>query len=514
MTGSAYDDIKQNDKEPDDDVKLLLDDASKFVLNSVRERIMNARGGIIRINPNDDGMEDMIDEINTDLTEAVRNAVRIINNKIFVLTNEGGKCVVGYYKRRDDLMPELRVQGCKDFLFGHGNFKVLVQLNPRPQLNRTDFVYKSMAQIWFDSTERQEYEGMLLEPDDPEKVINGFINLWRGFSVTPQEGEWGLMHNHIREVLANNDQESYDYIIRWLAWCVQNPGQLAETAICLVGKQGTGKTSVGRWIMKVFGVHGYRPTSSRQVTGTFNFQLRDKAFVLMDEALNPESRAAANVMKGLITDNVLSYEAKGRDAIIAKNMLKIIIVSNHDHFVDVEEGDRRFAVFRVNPKYKGNNEYFKKLNAQANDGGIEAMLHYLLAFDLSGWHPRNKLVETQERIKQKVKSLKDIDQFIYNFISDGMLPYSGLDDVPDRWASSAALIELAARKYNLIINAMDLFHHLRKVGAAKFRVGKVNGYTIDKLADCRRTWVESERPFAWDAGWSDEEWGVHVKSLF
>ena len=58
-----------------------------------------------------------------------------------------------------------------------------------------------------------------LEPDE--------FNLWRGFGVEPRKG-WQKQRRllrHIREVICRRDKAKFKYLIRLLAWMVQNPGQ-------------------------------------------------------------------------------------------------------------------------------------------------------------------------------------------------------------------------------------------------------------------------------------------------
>lgn len=492
-----------------DELAIVMIDAAGHVFDKVKDRIISPSGLMVDIDPDD---HDLINDINDDIKEGFKTAIKIVNNKLFFLRNEGGKGLVGYYNRKKGLGLELKTQAGKEFLFANANFKVLTQIKVRPRAG-VEHVYKSMAQMWFDSPERKQYEGLVLDPDDENMVINGHLNLWKGYSVEPRLGEWGMMKEHIRIVLADGDQESYEYILKWIAWAIQNPGQLAETAICFVGEPGTGKTSVGRWLLQIFGTHGIRPTSSRQVTGTFNFQLRDKVFLLMDEAINPESRAAANVMKGLITDKTLAYEAKGRDPIIADNMLKTMIISNHEHFIDVEEGDRRFAVFRVSAEYKQNDEYFKKLYAESGQGGVEAMLHDLLEMDLGAWHPRDNIPQTDEREKQKIHSFGGVDEFIYDLLVDGELPFS-VEDAPVNWASTRALVELAAQKYKIVINAMDLHHNLGKFGVEKDPFNKVRGWKFPELGVVRRAWAKAGRPNEWKQKDFGETWDIDSRQLF
>lgn len=62
------------------------------------------------------------------------------------------------------------------------------------------------------------------------------------------------MQAHIRDVLADGDQEAEGYILNWAAWAVQNPGKRAEAALVFRGDEGTGKGVFLHALREIFGV--------------------------------------------------------------------------------------------------------------------------------------------------------------------------------------------------------------------------------------------------------------------
>ena len=88
-------------------------------------------------------------------------------------------------------------------------------------------------------------------------------NLWRGFGVEPSKG-WQKQRRLLRHILkiicrGNNYRDrkaKFKYLIGWLAWTVQNPDKQAAVVIVLKSrKQGTGKSTLGVVMLKIFG-HG------------------------------------------------------------------------------------------------------------------------------------------------------------------------------------------------------------------------------------------------------------------
>ena len=71
------------------------------------------------------------------------------------------------------------------------------------------------------------------------------LNLWQGWGVEAEPGDWGLIRRHIEEVLAGGKRNSVS-MSRWIAWSIQFPDQQAEVALVLIGEKGTGKGTLAR----------------------------------------------------------------------------------------------------------------------------------------------------------------------------------------------------------------------------------------------------------------------------
>ena len=64
----------------------------------------------------------------------------------------------------------------------------------------------------------------------------------------------GMVLRHIYVIICRRDSAKFKYLMRWLAWCVQNPDKHPETVIILKSrKQGTGKSTLGIVMTMIFG---------------------------------------------------------------------------------------------------------------------------------------------------------------------------------------------------------------------------------------------------------------------
>ena len=127
-----------------------------------------------------------------------------------------------------------------------------------------------------------------------------------------------------------------------------------------------------------------------------------------------ETKRACKRLKGLITEDRLSFESKGMNPVMALNTLHILMATNETWAAPVgTEQERRFAVFEVNNKYQQNEVFFGGLHDQLDNGGREAFLHLLMNRDISGWHPRSDIPKTKALQEQSDQSRTTLEEFIF-----------------------------------------------------------------------------------------------------
>jgi Family of unknown function (DUF5906)/RepB DNA-primase from phage plasmid len=272
---------------------------------------------------------------------------------------------------------------------------------------------------WLDNPRRRQYAGITFEPGGA-KVIDDKLNLWCGWGVEPQQGDWSLMQDHIFKVLASGIEEVATYIFDWLAWAVQHPDERAEVALVFIGKRGTGKGTLGNAMCRLFAQHAVHISSSDHLAGRFNFHLRDACLLFADEAYWPGDKSAEGTLKRMITEPELFIEGKNRDAVTTRNMLHVLMASNEGWVVPAGERERRFAVFNVSECHLQDEKWFTPLYEQLEDGGYAAMLFDLLHRDLGGFHPR-RLPKTIALREQQRQGLQPCDAWWVELLEAGVL---------------------------------------------------------------------------------------------
>lgn len=276
--------------------------------------------------------------------------------------------------------------------------------------------------VWMRSSKRPTAKGLTIAPGEGRITQDGQLNLWRGFSVDPKPGDWSLIRDLVVDVLCDGNEQHADYVLRWVAWKLQNPTGRPEVAVVFRGKKGAGKGTFIRLLLDLFGAHAKQVTSSKHLTGSFNGHLAQALLVNADEAFWAGDQSAEGVLKARITEPKFLLEYKGVDAYETDNRIGYLVSANAEWVVPASEDERRYAVFDVSEKRLGDFAYFDALNDQIANGGAAAFLHAMLNVDLEGWHPRRDVPKTEGLARQQRESAKPEVLWLASILDEGTLP--------------------------------------------------------------------------------------------
>ena len=269
---------------------------------------------------------------------------------------------------------------------------------------------KSAEKFWKEHELRHQRE-MVFKPEGTTQPHE--FNMWRGFGVAPRRGRrrLRLLIRHIREVICRRDRKKYKYLMRLLAWMVQNPGKPACVVLMLKSSiQGTGKSTLGKVMLDIFGEHGALIDDQDRLLGRFNDHLETLCFVLAEEMLFAGDHKATDKFKSVITGETIQIEGKYRRCRQVPNRLKIMATSNHDHAVAAGVRDRRYIVFDVGDERVGDRAWFDTLYKDLADGGTSEFLNLLQNVQLGDWHPRD-ILKTAETTEQQRMSGDNVSQW-------------------------------------------------------------------------------------------------------
>lgn len=265
----------------------------------------------------------------------------------------------------------------------------------------------------------------------------------------------------------------------------------------------------------LLGNHYQHLMKADQLIGRFNGHLMACLLVFLDEALWTGDKAAQSALKGLITEDTLPIELKGKEIIHMKNRMRVIIASNNNWVVPADLEERRFAFFDVSPEKIGHRAYFNAIVREIKDGGREAMLYDLLRWDTSGVDLR-KIPRTRGLLDQMVNTMSGLQKFWYDILQSGEMSYS-INDIhgwptPDNPVPNKKLYDeyiTFSRKINDRIQLTD-----SQVGVELHKLcpgiitkrptikgsGRTRCYIFPSLAECRK---EFEKKVGMEIQWDE-----------
>lgn len=379
---------------------------------------------------------------------------------------------------------------------------------------------KPLGEYWFGHKDRRQYKNIGFYP---KEVPEGHYNLWSGFAVDARQGDCSLFLEHIRDNIANGNTEVYNYIVAWMADVVQNPDRLVGTALVLRGAMGVGKGIFANVFGSLFGKHYISLSQSNQLVGRFNGHLKDKVLLLADEAFWGGDKSAEGNLKSLVTEPYITIEEKGLNAYSAKNHLHMIFSTNNDWAVPAGPQERRFFVIDVGDKHMQDSLYFGAIQEQMRKCGKEALLDYLLKYDLDGKDLR-KFPKTKALLETKIMSLTPVQKFWLHMLESGYFI-----DEKIGWNEGIISKESLYENYIKYVDNLGYKHKAtpQEFGAQLLKIfpdgkvstntkktfkdmGRKNVYIFPSLKECRQQFAHFINQ---DIDWPEEVVGTHTLAM-
>jgi hypothetical protein len=317
---------------------------------------------------------------------------------------------------------------------------------------------EKLVDAWLSHPKRRQYRGFTFRPGGNDD--DGLLDLWRGLAIEPKPGDPRPILDFIHRVICNKDDQLFKWVISWIAQAVQRPHEKPGTAIILVGQQGTGKSTFGEMLTAIFGPHAMSVHSAERLTRPFNFHLKDKCLVVIEEA--PLLMRHANAMKDLITNPRMIVEPKGVDAFEIDNHVRIVVCTNELHALAASADERRYCVIRVSSVHKEDHAYFGELRHCMYNGGLSAFVYFLQRYPCSKVNLR-RVPRTKALLEQKKSSFSPVEQFVWEALQSGYWPDGKPWDSPIDRALLLDAINDSARYAGQRINATQLGQQLKAI---------------------------------------------------
>ena len=269
--------------------------------------------------------------------------------------------------------------------------------------------------IWLSSIDRKNVDKIVFNPKGECEVDE--FNTWKGFNYK-NTGEYDNTKikkwlNHIHNILADGDDDTYEYILNWFAQILQTPHK--KNKVCLVlhsSAQGVGKSLILDMIGRIIGHHSYYSTSNlKHILGDFNGDAEGKLLVNLNETNWGGDKKMVGAFKEFITDETIVINRKGKESYTIKNYSNTIITTNEDWIVSIDGNDRRFNIRECK-----NEKYHKEYYDEIADTPLQDIANFLYNKDITNYDPRN-FIKSELHEAQVIKNFNSVESFYDNLLN-------------------------------------------------------------------------------------------------
>jgi len=225
----------------------------------------------------------------------------------------------------------------------------------------------------------------------PLKVPEGVYNTWQGFTIDGIDVKSSKnivpFKRHV-SILSGHDDKSSNYLIKWLADMIQNPGsKKCSIAPIFLSKQGAGKNIFFNMFSEMIGEDLYYETSNpiEDLFGTYAEGFYNRLLIDIDESNFKTTSSIHERLKNAVCSERLNVNMKFSRPIKTRNFVRIFFTTNNLVSTKISEDDRRHVIFEVSNEMCGNKDYFTDFVSYMKDrSNQKAVMEYLRSIDLSG----------------------------------------------------------------------------------------------------------------------------------
>tara|TARA_R110002126_G_scaffold72931_3_gene182042 strand:- start:61 stop:2064 length:2004 start_codon:yes stop_codon:yes gene_type:complete len=247
--------------------------------------------------------------------------------------------------------------------------------------------------IWINNIDRRDITDIIFDPSGKE--THSKYNIWKGYKYE-NTGEYNVDNikpfvQHIKNIICDGDEELAEYVIKWFAQIIQTPWN--KTKVGLVWRseaEGVGKNIILNLIKNIIGSEYYYSTSNLEhLIGNFNADAEAKILINMNECLWGGDKKKEGRLKEFITEDTLTINQKGVKTYNIDNYANVVITSNSDWIIGVNQNDRRWQMIECSETKHDKNYYTTLVNTNIQD-----LTNYLYSIDITDYDP-TKIIKTK-----------------------------------------------------------------------------------------------------------------------
>ncbi|EET81318.1 DUF5906 domain-containing protein [Acinetobacter radioresistens] len=288
----------------------------------------------------------------------------------------------------------------------------------RRELVGTDVMKDNWAgayDLWVKSKEKRMiwHENLVFDPT--MKTKEGQINTYDGMIILPlldtnnqmlgagEAFESCIPIINLLKFLCGNENNAYEWILKWLAYPLQHPGAKMNTSILMCSAvQGSGKSLFFEKVMtRIYGEKYSVTLGQNGLESIYTDWAERKLYCLFEEIFNNKSKfGMMGLIKHMITGEKIRIEKKFMSGYSQNNHINCVFLSNEVQPLAIEERDRRFLVLEPNQKLNDDLKKHIELCLEPDSQAISAFYTYLLNLDLTDFNEYTEPPMT--KAKQKI----------------------------------------------------------------------------------------------------------------
>ncbi len=335
------------------------------------------------------------EQANNNLKSLIEEENNLIQERVLKEMNEKyayiGSNIQGYLvegKNPRTKQKDFSIQKRNHLICRHENdfFFLYDSKTKETELEKVKRIKQNKIKFWLTHPDRREYDNIIFDPTIKNPHISPkYYNIFKGYRINPKKGDCSMFLEFVSEIICRGNRILYEYILNWMAHLFQYP-EKKLTALILKGGQGIGKGTFANVLGHIMGSCFLTVNSLEALLGRFDGELNNKLLVHGDEATMGSTKKDIGKLKSLVTEDQMRIEFKGINAFTVDNNLHFIFSSNAPRPIPIEEGNRRFVVIEVSERCKEDINYFTALKKSMEEGGYEALMHFLMERDLEGFN--------------------------------------------------------------------------------------------------------------------------------
>ena len=153
--------------------------------------------------------------------------------------------------------------------------------------------------------------------------------------------------NHLNWLFKDKVHQSY--ILDWMAWNVQRPGDLIGWIPLIMGARGDGKSVLFELVTAAVGSRNAKMMTNNSINSSFQSWAVGSAVTAFEEIKidAKDSRRIANDMKPFITEARVTVNIKNKAEQTVPNNTNYIAFSNESDPISIASGDRRWMILET-----------------------------------------------------------------------------------------------------------------------------------------------------------------------